>query len=43
MALAIVTTAELLQVAPSFSGNKDVLRGLLGMVSWEMRMLLGAW
>lgn len=42
MALAIVTAAELLQAAPSPSGNKDVLRGLLGMVSWEMRMLLGA-
>lgn len=43
VALAIVTAAELLQAAPSPSGNKDVLRGLLGTVSWEMRMLLSAW
>lgn len=43
MALAVVTTAELLQVALSPSGNEDVLRALLGMVSWEMRMLPDAW
>lgn len=43
VARAVVTTTELLQVALGPSGKEDVLGALLGMVSWETRMLLDAW
>lgn len=39
IALAVTATGELLQVAPSPSGNEDALRALMGMVSWEMLLL----
>lgn len=43
MTLAVAATGELLQIAPSPSGHddgrEDVLRALLGMVSWKMGML----